>query len=117
MQNQYLRRITVSLVVIGATVWVAMLMMGASAAPTGGTASGAAVYSQQCSKCHGADGKGIKSLSPPDFTNHKWQAAQSDKDLVDSISNGKGIMPGYKSSLSSKQIAALVRQVRSFSRK
>ena len=117
MQNQNFRRLTLGLVVLAATVWVAILMMGASAAPTGGAANGAAIYNQQCAKCHGADGKGIKSLSPPDFTSSKWQSAQSDKDLLDSISNGKGVMPGYKSSLSTKQIAALVRQVRSFGRK
>lgn len=80
----------------------------------GGTA---ALYQQHCAKCHGADGKGIESLQPPDFTDAKWQAANSDKALGDGIRNGKGTMPGYKSTLSAAQITALVKHVRAFAPK
>ena len=74
---------------------------------------GAALYQQHCAKCHGTDGKGIESLQPPDLT--KGQG--SDKQYLDAIANGRGIMPGYKGTLSQAQIQALLKHVRSFSAK
>lgn len=78
----------------------------------GGKSSGAALYQQHCAKCHGADGKGIEGLEPPDLT----QVKASDKEFLDAIANGRGMMPAYKSTLSAAQIQALVKHVRSFSR-
>jgi mono/diheme cytochrome c family protein len=91
----------------------------ATAAPKKGKSAGGAapIYQQYCVKCHGADGKGIASLEPPDFTNASWQAKESDAKLTQSITDGVGVMPGYKSSLSAAQIKALVRHVRAFAKK
>ncbi|MFN0084233.1 MAG: c-type cytochrome [Blastocatellia bacterium] len=86
----------------------------AGKAKAGGTAE---LYTKHCAKCHGADGKGIKSLQPPDFTDAKWQAAHTDKQLNDAISKGEGVMPGYKSILTAAQITALVKHVRAFAPK
>lgn len=72
------------------------------------------LYTKHCAKCHGADGKGIKSLQPPDFTDAKWQAAHTDKQLNDGITKGEGVMPGYKGTLTPAQITALVKRVRDF---
>lgn len=85
-----------------------------SNAQPGKGGSAATLYQQHCVKCHGADGKGIESLQPPNFTDAKWQAAHSDKELSNAIRNGKGTMPGYKSTLSTAQISSLVKHVRSF---
>lgn len=94
---------------------VASSINGAPGAP-GKKTSGASLYADNCAKCHGTDGRGLKSLNPPDFTDAKWQSANSDSALAGSIGVGKGVMPGYKNSLSAQQINALVRQVRSFAR-
>lgn len=74
----------------------------------------AATYETHCAKCHGKDGKGIESLQPPDFTDGKWQSAQTDKMIIDGIRNGKGIMPGFKETLSPAQVTAMVKHVRAF---
>ncbi len=74
----------------------------------------AGTYSGQCAKCHGEDGKGIQSLQPPDFTSADWQKSRTDKQIADTIKNGAGIMPGYKTSLSAAQVTQMVKYVRSF---
>lgn len=74
----------------------------------------AAVYKQHCAKCHLEDGKGLESLSPPNFTDAKWQSENSDKKIGDSIRDGKEVMPSFKDTLTPAQINALVRYVRAF---
>jgi mono/diheme cytochrome c family protein len=77
----------------------------------------AALYKQHCAKCHGADGKGIESLKSvdvPDFTDAKWQAARTDKQIIEGIAEGKNIMPGFKDAVSKEEINALAQHVRAF---
>jgi mono/diheme cytochrome c family protein len=79
------------------------------------TGGAGAVYTAQCAKCHAADGKGIASLGEmPNFTDGAWQSSRTDKQISDGISNGAGVMPGFKESLSAAQISALVKHVRAF---
>ena len=93
---------------------------GKSKAPAKGAAKGkagkgvdaAALYKQQCAKCHAADGKGIESLEPPDMTTAEWHTKTTDQQIETSIKEGKGIMPGFSDSLSAAQITALVKFVR-----
>lgn len=101
---------------------VVVLNLGsAGAAPSQGKGKGsdaATVYTAQCAKCHGADGKGIQSIGDiPNFTDANWQASKTDKQLNEGIGNGAGIMPGFKESLSAAQISALVKHVRAFAPK
>jgi cytochrome c oxidase cbb3-type subunit 3 len=87
----------------------------ASVQPAKGKGGGVvAAYKQHCAKCHADDGKGIESLQPPDFTDAKWQADNSDKAIADGIRNGKGVMPGFKDVLSNTQTTAMVKYVRAF---
>ncbi len=88
-------------------------------APAAGKAGGAAaaLWTQHCKKCHAADGKGIESLEPPDFTNAEWQAKHTDKQFADAIRDGKEVMPGYKDKLTAAQITAMVKYVRAFAAK
>lgn len=111
VSTRYLYRLAI--IAIVAVFLGASSINGAPGAP-GRKASGASLYADNCAKCHGTDGRGLKSLNPPDFTDAKWQSANSDSALAGSIGVGKGVMPGYKNSLSAQQINALVRQVRSF---
>jgi mono/diheme cytochrome c family protein len=74
----------------------------------------AALYETQCAKCHSSNGKGLESLQPPDFTDPKWQASRTNKQLADGINNGVGIMPGFKGALKPAEVTAMVRYVRAF---
>ncbi len=88
-----------------------------SAAQTGKGKGGggvAAVYQKHCAKCHGADGKGIESLKPPDFTSEKWQKENTNAAIAKGIREGKGVMPGFKDTLTPAQITAMVKYLRAF---
>jgi mono/diheme cytochrome c family protein len=65
--------------------------------------------------CHGPDGKGDTviggSAGIPDLHTAAVQQ-QADEALAEFIANGKGVMPPFKTSLSSEQIHALVGHVR-----
>jgi cytochrome c6 len=69
--------------------------------------------------CHGPDGGGSeagKSLNVPDLRSEAIQEL-ADAELAQVISNGKGGMPSFKSSLSAAQIQDLVKHVRALAKK
>jgi cytochrome c oxidase cbb3-type subunit 3 len=110
-------RKSLSLVLVLVAIAVLVSATGLeSAAQTGkGAATGAtAVYQKHCAKCHGADGKGIESLKPPDFTSEKWQKENTNAVIAKDIREGKGVMPGFKDTLTAAQITAMVKYVRAF---
>ncbi len=78
-----------------------------------------ATFRTKCAMCHGQDGGGSdvgKSMNVPDL---RSQAVQKlpDAELAQVISNGKGGMPAFKSSLSEDQIHGLVTLIRSLAAK
>lgn len=81
---------------------------------------GATLFKAKCAPCHGADGKGDTSmgkvLKVADLGSEEVQK-QTDAQLTDSISNGKGKMPGYKGKLTDAQIKQLVEFIRSLKKK
>ena len=82
---------------------------------------GAALYRQKaCATCHGADGSGNtpvgKSLKARDLGSEEVQK-QSDDELAATITNGRGKMPGFKSSLSTDQVKQLVTYIRGLAKK
>ncbi|MGH9841975.1 MAG: c-type cytochrome [Blastocatellia bacterium] len=103
-------------VLMAMAMFISVAWRDLSAQPAKGKGGGdaAAIYQKECAKCHGADGKGIKSLEPPDFTDAKWQASHTDKQLSAGIAKGEGVMPAYKDKLSAAQIMSLVKHVRGF---
>ena len=78
-----------------------------------------ALYGQNCTRCHGADGKGEtrigKKLGVKDYTDPKVQAALTDKEITETIKNGKPgtAMPAFGDKLSDDQISSLVKYIRS----
>jgi cbb3-type cytochrome c oxidase subunit III len=105
-------RMMISLFVLaGAALLLASSAFAAPAKP-----DGKAIFNEQhCSMCHGPDGKGFAAIHTPDFTDPKWQASKTDKQLLDAIKNGvKGtaMMP-FEGKLSDAEIHALVDYVRS----
>ena len=82
-------------------------------------AATAGTYRTKCAMCHGPDGAGSavgKSMNIPDLRSSVVQNT-ADGELAQIISNGRGGMPAFKSSLSDDQIDALVTYVRSLHQK
>ncbi len=73
----------------------------------------------RCKACHSEDGKGNKAIAPevPDFTSAPWHDKKQDKELYDSIANGKGsgkgTMPKWNGLLKPEEMQGLVEYVRS----
>ncbi|MGD1154406.1 MAG: cytochrome c [Terriglobia bacterium] len=92
------------------------LFICGSALPAAPVSDGAALFQQKCAMCHGADGKGFAAIKTPDFTDPKWQASATDKEIAEVIKNGKKgtPMPAFGGKLKEEDIQALVRYIRSF---
>jgi mono/diheme cytochrome c family protein len=80
--------------------------------------SGAAVYSQNCARCHGADGRAQtakgRETQAVDFTSDDW-SPDADHDAR-RVANGKGSMPPFKNKLTTTEINAVVQYIRRFKR-
>jgi cytochrome c6 len=73
----------------------------------------AATFKSKCAGCHAADGTGSatgKKMGAHDFTSADVQK-MSDAELSETITNGKGKMPAYKS-LTPDQVKGLVAYIR-----
>jgi cytochrome c6 len=79
----------------------------------------AATYKTKCSTCHGADGKGSamgQKLGTHDFASPDVQK-ETDAQLTEIVSGGKGKMPSYKGKLKDSEITDLVAYVRTLAKK
>lgn len=91
---------------------------GSASIPRSGAnvAAAAAVFAKNCATCHGGDGKGIKSIGTPNFTDPAFQRTVSSGEMETAIHSGKGpIMPAWSNRLSNEQISDLVAYIRSLS--
>jgi cytochrome c6 len=83
-------------------------------------ADGAGDFKAKCAMCHGADGTGSTptgvALKVRDLGSSDVQT-QTDAQLTDIVTNGKGKMPAYKGKLTDDQIKGLVAFIRSFAKK
>ena len=98
-----------------ALILAACLPFAAFAAGAPDSPDGAALFKQNCSMCHGADGKGFAALKTPDFTDAKWQGSKTAKEIASTIKNGKQgtMMQAFGNKLKDDEIDALVKQIRS----
>jgi mono/diheme cytochrome c family protein len=83
------------------------------------SAGGTATLRTKCAICHGQDGAGSavgRSMNVPDLRTPIIQKLP-DAELAQVISNGKGGMPAFKSSLSEDQIHGVVTHIRSLNQK
>jgi mono/diheme cytochrome c family protein len=99
---------------------VIAIAVSASPAAAEGNTAGADVYKAKCATCHGQDGSGNtpvgKSLQVADLRSAAVQS-KSDAELTQSVSEGKGNMPGFKGNISDDEIHAVVTFVRTFAAK
>ena len=79
------------------------------------------LFSQKCVKCHGSDGAGKtvfgQIAGTTDLTDPEWQDKADDKQIVNSITHGRGQMPSFEKQLSKEQIELLSNYVRGFRKK
>src|SRR5271169_5715856 len=79
----------------------------------------AATYKAKCAMCHGPDGKGSATgvkMGVHDFTSDDVQK-QTDAQLTETITKGKGKMPAYDGKLKDTEIKDLVAYIRSLAKK
>jgi len=78
--------------------------------------SGAAVFSQTCTRCHGADGRATtakgKAVGATDFTSNKWTPNTERDTRI--VTRGKEDMPSFKGKLTPAEIDAVVAYIRRF---
>ena len=101
---------------VGLTLFVVSIVR---ASPGPDSAASSATFRAKCAMCHGPDGSGSevgKSMNVPDLRSPAVQKLP-DAQLAQIISDGKGGMPSFKSSLSEDQIHALVTYIRSLRQK
>jgi mono/diheme cytochrome c family protein len=90
------------------------------AAPVAAHLSPVAVYQTYCFACHETNGTGNKFMRPampelPDFTSAAWQKSRTDRDLGQSILEGKGkFMLPMKDKLGRVDVKDMVALVREF---
>ena len=87
----------------------------------GYAASAAENWDNECSSCHGADGKGQtkqgKKLHVKDYTDAKVQAEMKDAEMLKAVTegvteNGKERMKSFKETFSADEIKELVAYIR-----
>lgn len=101
-------------------ILVVAIAIAASPAAGQGDAAGADVYKAKCATCHGQDGSGNtpvgKSLQVADLRSKAVQS-KSDAELIQSVTEGKGNMPGFKGNITDDEIHAVVTFIRTFAAK
>lgn len=95
---------------------VAVLAIGLVSAfsPFATAQDAAGTYKAKCAMCHGPDGKGGK-MGTRDFASAEVKA-ETDAQLTEIISKGKGKMPAYGEKLKENEIKDLVGYVRSLAK-
>ncbi|HEY4742266.1 MAG TPA: cytochrome c [Candidatus Acidoferrales bacterium] len=91
-----------------------------TASPVRAQADAAKIFKTNCTLCHGADGSGDtstgKAMKAKDLRSDEVQK-QSDAELADIISKGRGKMPAFGSKISADSIKSLVAYIRQLPKK
>jgi cytochrome c oxidase cbb3-type subunit 3 len=71
-------------------------------------ARGKKLFADNCSACHGEEGKGIRELGSPNLTDKIWLYGSSKAAIVEGLINGRGaVMPAWSERLDETTIKAL----------
>ena len=67
--------------------------------------SGREIFADNCADCHGPEGRGNRDLGAPNLTDRIWLYGGSQKNLAETITNGrKGMMPAWQDRLTEAQL-------------
>jgi mono/diheme cytochrome c family protein len=79
---------------------------------------GAAIYAQNCARCHGVDGRAQtrqgRKVDAVDLTSDDWSPDTARDTRI--VTRGKGDMPAFGKRLGSAQISSVVQYIRRFKR-
>lgn len=76
--------------------------------------AGQTLFAEQCSSCHGTEGKGDQSQGAPNLTDNEWLYGGSPDDIRATLYYGRqGVMPNWNERLSPEMISALAVYVHS----
>jgi high-affinity iron transporter len=100
---------------------IAAVILGLAAAPVS-AADGGHLYAEQCSGCHGADGRGDGPAAvaivpkPRNFRSPEFWSAGAEARLGDVVRHGKPgtMMPPFAGLLNDEQIDAVIAFLRTF---
>ncbi len=78
--------------------------------------SGASIYSQNCARCHGSDGRAQtpkgRQVDAVDLTSNEWSPDEARDTRI--VTKGKGSMPSFRTKLTPAEISAVVQYIRRF---
>ena len=89
-----------------------LLMLSLGAAMAADPVKGRAIYGGQCAGCHGVNGL-PQVAEIPNFTMGQG-LMKSDRELMETIKKGKGIMPAFQGVLSDEEILDVLAHIRTF---
>ncbi len=76
------------------------------------SAEGAVLFEENCSSCHGADGKGDREMGAPNLTDAIWLYGGDKQNLRTSIAKARfGVMPAWGQRLSDDDVNAVAAYV------
>jgi cytochrome c oxidase cbb3-type subunit 3 len=100
---------------IQATANFVRSLSGLPTEPNADLALGKKTFADNCSPCHGDDGKGNKEMGAPNLTTKIWLYGSSLDDIIHRITvGGGGQMPAWGARLSAEEIKAVTVYVHSF---
>ncbi|HXW39751.1 MAG TPA: cytochrome-c oxidase, cbb3-type subunit III, partial [Xanthobacteraceae bacterium] len=90
-------------------------LSGLSVEPGADLAAGKTIFADNCSPCHGPDGKGNRQVGAKNLTDDIWLYGSDQRTLVQTISNGRGgVMPAWGAKLDDATVKALAVYVHTF---
>ena len=99
---------------IAAGLALALLAAAPASLPAADYFSGKQVYSRHCVGCHGVDGAG-EAAGAPDFR-YGTRLLQPDRDLFQTIAQGRGGMPAFRGILSEEEMLDVIAYMRTLRR-
>lgn len=91
---------------IDAVVDFVLTLSGGKA--TAGSTEGAGIFAEQCASCHGADGRGLRSVGAPNLADKIWLYGGTRADVYQTVYNARaGVMPHWVDRLDRNTIRQL----------
>jgi cytochrome c oxidase cbb3-type subunit 3 len=89
-------------------------LSGLSTSPGYDAAAGAKIFAENCTACHGDNGKGNPELGAPNLTDKIWLYGSDEAAIIETITNGRaGVMPAWEGRLDPATIKAMAVYVHS----
>jgi cytochrome c oxidase cbb3-type subunit III len=77
-------------------------------------AAGAKIFAENCTACHGDNGKGNPELGAPNLTDQIWLYGSDEATIIETITNGRGgVMPAWEGRLDPTTIKVMAVYVHS----